>query len=43
VDVGLITRFKGRKNFSHSRTNFPSLDASDGAAVEQRLGELEAE
>src|SRR5271165_1557534 len=41
--VGLITRFLGRKTFSHRRSNFPSTHGFFGLGVHQWLGELEAE
>lgn len=39
----LITRFLGRKNFSHRRNNFPSHRRSRRLTVEQRVGESQAD
>jgi hypothetical protein len=42
-DVGLIIRFLGRKNFSHSRNNFPQASLPSRPGIHQGMGELEAE
>lgn len=43
MDVGLIRRFLGRKNFSHRRNKFPSARFPLRLAVDQGMRELKAQ